>query len=555
MNAMAATMVVAWASITSQTAAQQAMPVWWMATSSEADARRNGFEWHDRIRFGDLPVRRDAAVIYEQFYASDVREQGLCLTQRDPGYWERFDRLMAQALDRFVPDPAFDGLLLIDTEFLCLFWGDRTGGPGIHPVLDVGRKPFDDWHQYIRDHRPELIQGLSSREMEEVLRTTYESAAREWTERQYATVRRLRPHARLCRYGIPAGSRHDHYNLPEPNPWRAYNDQAAWLTALQDVVLVVLYQDKYTVPEGVRPRHAREMTVAQSRDWIRSNSVEADRTSQGKPVYALVHFNYQEFVTNHESHFLEPSTLETMLIGPGQAGVDGLVVWDHIDSRDRFDRTQAYVDAHALPLLARVMGVPPAPPPQPPQPPQPPEPPEPPQPPESPQPPQPPQPPEPPQPPAPPEPSEPPPPPPGEPPLRPSPEPNPPSPPEVPPTPQPRPEEPPPVPNLPSPPAAPEPEPAPVVPPPPPAPVPSPPAPPRPAPTPPPRPVAKVLGAKRLGVASTPRPVSAKARVFTAPTLTKAPVVRAGSLPGRTVVRVVAPSTLRQPPAPVRSGR
>ena len=550
MNALATTMVVAWASITSQAVAQQAMPVWWMATSSEADARRNGFEWHDRIRFGDLPVRRDAAVIYEQFYASDVREQGLCLTQRDPGYWERFDRLMAQALDRFVPNPAFDGLLLIDTEFLSHFWGDRTGGPGIYPALDGGRKPFDDWHEYIRDHRPDLIQGLSSREMEEVLRTTYESAAREWTEHQYATVRRLRPHAKLCRYGLPAGSRHVHYNLPEPNPWRAYNDQAAWLTALQDVVLVVLYQDKYTVPEGVRPRHAREMTVAESLDWIRSNSVEAKRTSQGKPVYALVHFKYQEFVTNRESHFLEPSTLETMLIGPGQEGIDGLVIWDHLESRELFDRTQAYVDSHALPVLGRVMGVPPASPSAPPQPPQLPAAPseEPPTPvPDAPS-----------QPPTPvpdaplqpSQPSQPPTPVPGPPPP-PSP------PPEVPPTPQPRPEEPPPpspVPDPPLPPRALEPEPGPVVPLPSPVPAP-PPVPARPTPRPPSPPVAKILGAKRLGVTSAARPVSAKSRVFTAPTLTKPPVVRAGSLPGRALVRVVPPAVLGQPPAPVRSGR
>lgn len=503
--------LVAW--ISSPAAAQQSFPVWWMATSSEADARINGFEWADGVQFADLPVRRDAAVLYEQFYAADVREQGLSLTQRDPQYWERFDQVMAQVLDRHVPNPAFDGLLLIDTEFLCLFWGDRTGGPGIYPVLDYGRRPYDEWYSYIRDQRPELIRGLSSAEAEEVLRTTYESAAREWTERQYATVRRLRPHAKLCRYGLPAGSRHDHYNLPDPNPWKALNDQAAWLTALQDVVLVVLYQDKYTVPAGVRPRHQREMTVLQSRDWINSNTAEARRVAQGKPVYALVYMRYQEFVTNHESQLLEPSTLELMLEGPRPQGADGMVIWDHIASRAQFDETQTFVDAHLVPSLRRVLAWqdpnrPPTPPPTPPQPPTPPVPP---------------------------------------------------APPEQPPTPSPEP--PPPVPTPPTPPPAPtpvpDPPPAPTPVPLPPAPLPPaqpPPAPPRPAPpvpTPAPPAVVKVLGAKRLGVASTPRPTPSRTRVFTAPKLSKPPVVRAGAVPGRPLVRVLPPSA-SQSPQPLR---
>lgn len=503
--------------------ARQDFPMWWMATSSEADARANGFEWADRLAFADLSIRRDAAVLYEHFYAADVREQGLSLTQRDPDYWERFERVMAEVLDRHVPNPAFNGLLLIDTEFLCLFWGDRTGGPGIYPVLDYGRRPYDEWYSYIRDHRPDLLRGLTTAEAEEVLRSTYESAAREWTERQYSTVRRLRPHAKLCRYGLPAGSRHDHYNLPDPNPWKELNDRASWLTALQDVVLVVLYQDKYTVPAGVRPRHQREMTVAQARDWISSNVAEARRTSQGKPVYALVYMRYQEFVTNHESRLLEPATLEIMLEGPRPQGVDGMVIWDHIASREQFDETQAYVDAHAVPSLRRVLAWqdplrPPAPPPTPPPPPPPP--------------PSPPAPPPPPSPPAPPPPTPPPPPPS----------------PDVPPAPAP---EPPPVPP---------PPPAPVAPPgpgsPPPS-VPEPPAPPPPSPPRPPTPppAVKVLGAKRLGVASTPKVVAPKTRVFTAPKLTKPPVVRAGLLPGRGLVRVMPPASSTPPSGQRRAGR
>jgi hypothetical protein len=506
--------VVAWTS--SVATAQQSFPVWWMATSSEADARVNGFEWADRVQFADLQVRRDAAVLYEQFYAADVREQGLSLTQRDPQYWERFEQVMAQVLDRYVPNPAFNGLLLIDTEFLCLFWGDRTGGPGIYPVLDYGRRPYDEWYSFIRDHRPELIRGLSSAEAEEVLRSTYESAAREWTERQYATVRRLRPHAKLCRYGLPAGSRHDHYNLPDPNPWKALNDQAAWLTALQDVVLVVLYQDKYTVPAGVRPRHQREMTVHQARDWINSNMAEARRVAQGKPVYALVYMRYQEFVTNHESQLLDPSTLEIMLEGPRPQGADGMVIWDHIASRTQFDETQVYVDAHLVPSLRRVLAwQDPLRPPTPPTPPTP-------------------------TPPTPPVP---------------------PMPPEQPPTPTPEPPAPTPEPPAPTPSPIPDPPPAPAPAPPspPPPPTPPPPTPPRPAPptpTPAPPAVVKVLGAKRLGVSSTPRPTPPRTRVFTAPKLSKPPVVRAGAMPGRPLVRVVPPSGYQSsPPSRVQPRR
>ena len=354
--------------------ASAAHPVYWMATSNEQDARAQGFKWADRITFGDVPVRRDTVVLYDHWYADDVRAQGLSITQSDPTYWARFDQRMCDVLDRWVPNRAFSGLLLIDTEFLPLFWGDRTGGPGIHPVSDYGRKPFDDWYTHIQATRPELLRNLGTQEMEAALASSYEGAVREWTQRQYETVRRERPNAILCRYGIPAGSRHGQYTQPDPNLWKQQNDRAAWLTALQDVVLVVLYQDKFTVPDGQTPRHGREMTPAQARDWIFSNTAEAKRTSQGKPVYALAYLRYQEFVTGHESQLLDSTALEIMLSLPKQAGCDGMVLWDHLDSQAQFHATQAYIESHCVSKLREVSGVvvpPPDPAPTPPPPPDP----------------------------------------------------------------------------------------------------------------------------------------------------------------------------------------
>jgi hypothetical protein len=329
--------------------------LYWMATSNEADSRRTGVRYHDLLTFGDLPVQRDAVVLYEHWYALDVRTEGLSLTQTDPNYWVTFDETMQRVLDRYVPDVNFSGLLLIDTEFLPLFWGDRTAGPGIYPESDYGRRPFDDWYTHIRNTRPELLANLGTTQTEEVLKSTYEGAVRTWTERQYATVRRLRPQARLCRYGLPAGSRHWQYNTPDPNFHRQQNDSAAWLTALQDVVLVVLYQDKFTVPEGVTPRHNREMTPAQARDWIFSNTREARRTAQGKPVYALAYLRYQEFVTGHESQILDATALDTMLRLPIEAGCDSIVLWDHIDSQNQLIETQNYINSRVLSMLAEVL--------------------------------------------------------------------------------------------------------------------------------------------------------------------------------------------------------
>ncbi|MCX5690738.1 MAG: hypothetical protein NTV94_13315 [Planctomycetota bacterium] len=301
-------------------------PVYWMATSNENDARALGYKWADRVSFGDVPIRRDTVVLYEHWYADDVRSIGLSLTQSDAAYWTRFEQRMIDVLNQRVPDRAFSGLILIDTEFLPLFWGDRTGGPGLYPISDYGKKPFDDWYTHIRNTNPQLLQNLGTQEMEGALCLSYENAVKLWTQRQYAIVRRERPNAQLCRYGLPAGSRHAQYNNPDPNPWKQQNDRAAWLTQLQDVVLVVLYQDKFTVPQGRTPANPREMTAAQARDWIFSNTAEARRTSQGKPVYALAYLRYQEFVTGHESQLLDATALEIMLTLPKQAGCDGMVI-------------------------------------------------------------------------------------------------------------------------------------------------------------------------------------------------------------------------------------
>jgi hypothetical protein len=326
--------------------------MYWMASSNEKDAREKGFKWADRVTFGDAPVNRNCAVLYEQWYAQDVKDRGLSITQTDAAYWGRFDAAIRTALDKYAPGADYSGLILLDTEFLPLFWGDRTGGPGIYPVSDYGRKPFDAWFAHIRDHRPEVIRGKNPKASEDALRESYESAVREWHEHQYATARQLRSHARFCRYGLPAGSRHGQYSQGDPNPWKQLNDRAAWLTQLQDVVLVVLYQDKYTVAAGKQPRNSREMTQDQARDWIVSNLAEAKRTAMGKPVYALAYLRYQEFVTGHESKLLEGPALDCMLTLPRQAGASGLVIWDHIDSQSQFQETQSFINSSCIEKLS-----------------------------------------------------------------------------------------------------------------------------------------------------------------------------------------------------------
>ena len=107
--------------------------VHWMVTTDDRELRfGSGNDWSARMNFGSAQIQRDTLVLYEHWFASDVRTTGLSLT-KESDYYERYERSLRTMLDQRVPQ-GFDGYVCLDIEFLPTYYGQRTGGPNLYPT-------------------------------------------------------------------------------------------------------------------------------------------------------------------------------------------------------------------------------------------------------------------------------------------------------------------------------------------------------------------------------------------------------------------------------------
>jgi hypothetical protein len=305
-------------------------------------------------------MRRDMKCLYEHWFAQDVRSLGVSIT-KEPDYYTRYARTIEQVLNERVPQ-GFDGVVCIDIEFLTKFWGDRTNGPGLYPTINYGKRYYDEWYDYVRTRRPELIQGLSTEESERVLAETFEAAVREWFTFTINKMKELRPGTKFGFYGLPYGCRHGQYARPDPNPERQANDRLNWMVEIADVQFLPLYQNRFTVPDGQRPASWYEMTIAQSRAWISDNITEARRLDANKPVYVLAFCRYPNECVGREDQWLDDLALDSQFRYPKAAGADGIVIWDFISNEREYNTLRTYLNERVLPILNEVATRPPAPP-------------------------------------------------------------------------------------------------------------------------------------------------------------------------------------------------
>jgi len=361
---------------------------WMVDTNDNERLRGSRTDWQAMIDFGALPVQRNAICLYEHWFLLDVRTHGMSITQ-EAGFNSRYAATITRMLDERVP-AGFAGMVCVDIEFHPKIWGNRTGGPGLHPTMNFATHIFDDWYRYIDTRRPELIRGKSVADAERALADSFEQATRDLYTQTIAIMRARRPDAKFGFYGIPGGARHANYGRPAPNPFRDVNDRLRWLVDLADVQFLPLYQNRFTIPDGATQTHWwRQMTIAQSKAWINENVAEARRLAPDKPVYVLAMCRYPETLDEYGNQWLDDLALDSMFRQPKRAGADGIVIWDFISSQAEYNALRSYLTERVFPIIAETATRPPTPP-QPPSPPEPPAPPQPPSPPEPPAPPQPP---------------------------------------------------------------------------------------------------------------------------------------------------------------------
>jgi len=326
-----------------------------MTTTSDQELAR-GLNWSARFDFGTVPVRRDAAVLYEHDFGLDVREKGLGITTQ-PGYRSRLRQQLARVLDKRVPDTRFEGVICLDIEFLHPWWeGDRE----VTPEFRRGMDQFELWRFHLQANDPELIQHRNLHSRNEIFRRTYEGAVRAWYGMIVDECRSLRPYAKFGFYGIPAGSRHDRdYAKPEGQPHRDANDKVRWMIDISDCILLPLYQDKVILRDLERQVTPREIPLELGRAFIETNIAEAKRLAGRKPVYVIAMMTYPDWIKDCLPALAErpmnDDNLAALFVWPKEFGADGIVIWDHFESATKFRLLQSEYSGRIESALKRIV--------------------------------------------------------------------------------------------------------------------------------------------------------------------------------------------------------
>lgn len=325
----------------------------WAVNTSPTEIRwRNAPDWAAMVDFGTAPVQRNVIVLYEHLFLLDVRTQGLHITM-SPQWWTAYESRLREHVAQQVPSPEFDGYLVLDVEFLDVFWGDRTAGPGISPVSHHSRAQFDYWYDYIRRTSPQTLVG-SEVQREARLKAGYESAVRELFQRTIEICKSVRPGAKVGFYGFPL-RRHGEYARADAERFRTLNDSMSWLFEAQDALFPELYQ-QFVMVENDRPVNwTRTWRQRDLETLMRSNIVEARRLAGEKPVLVFTMVRYSELSGNLDGQRLPANVMDLALASPKSFGADGIVIWDHLRSAQDFHRLQRTMNEEVNARLASLL--------------------------------------------------------------------------------------------------------------------------------------------------------------------------------------------------------
>jgi len=315
-------------------------------------------DWASRLDFQGAPIVKDFVTLYEHDFVVDARSQGIALMYTNRDYWTTVRDRLRTLIDREAAMTPGVRHICLDIEFLDTKWGNRTGGPGIYPNSGHGATQFDAWFTYMRNNRPNEIQGLSTSDQEAVLARTYETAVREFFLGCLREARAVRNDVKWGFYGYP-NRRYAEYLQPAPTKWTQINDDLRWMFDAVDALYPALYNQILAVPDG-KPDRVRgyEWELTFLSNIIRANINEFKRCAQGKPVICFAGTRYHcPIDPNFAYNFLQPLDLYVALTLPREAGVNGLIIWDMIENQTNYEQHQQFMSAAVNPLVREAFAV------------------------------------------------------------------------------------------------------------------------------------------------------------------------------------------------------
>lgn len=322
-------------------------------TTNPRFERETGVTWHDQLDYGELPIRTDVVIFYAH-RLGDFPREGPQEVAQDPEWMDRHLTRIRRHVPLQIPDPNFSGIAVIDYEHWNVQW-DRAS-----------EENQDRWRDHISQTRPGFY-SLSADAQEQLLRVTYDAAARDFYLATINECRELRPNARWGFWSYPkpmpapGAGMSDGDDRLSIDDVRDLNDELEWLWNAVDVLLPHINARWYTRPDGesINRRHG-ENTESENHERIMNHVGEAVRLAGGtKEVYAYFWVRYVDSNLQRRGgrarQLVNDINLRQGLTVPKAAGANGVIIWEGIRSHKVFSEFQSLIQTRLAPIVDQVL--------------------------------------------------------------------------------------------------------------------------------------------------------------------------------------------------------
>lgn len=312
-----------------------------------------------------LPFRRDV-VLFDHDTVGRFLRAGPHMIETWPEgkeafYAEHFAKMAVDIAASYkIPDPNWSGYAVIDYELWGPYWTLHENTPSTLGPEALDRDFQDDWRDYIRNHRPQLLAGLEPAQQEQVFMDTWLDTTREFFRRTIAEAKRLRPNAKWGFYNLPWGNYHMFVNdHVEPHRSRRadlprfWGEEMAWLWEECDA----FYPSYYTPYVSVAsPRTGqRQDSYEQNTRWLNEMTAELLNYANGKPVLPYIWYQYHDGGTSYGGPLVNDFNLRSMVEITGQAGATGVILWGWIPNTQERNRVEPFLRDRLLPTFSNAI--------------------------------------------------------------------------------------------------------------------------------------------------------------------------------------------------------